>query len=91
MAYNYEYQPVERFSFPITSFVGDSDPWVSDEDSAGWGELTRGRFVNHVRKGSHFLMVEDREYILKTINNELVNSVINGRARDTSFEGKVLD
>jgi surfactin synthase thioesterase subunit len=71
MAYNYRYRPVEPFSFPISSFVGDTDPWVSEEDSAGWGELTRGGFTNHVRKGSHFLMVDDREYILTTINKEL--------------------
>jgi surfactin synthase thioesterase subunit/NAD(P)-dependent dehydrogenase (short-subunit alcohol dehydrogenase family)/aryl carrier-like protein len=74
MAYHYEYQPVEPFSFPISSFVGDLDPWVSEVDSAGWGELTRGGFTNHVRKGSHFLMAEDREYILKTISSEFVNS-----------------
>jgi surfactin synthase thioesterase subunit/acyl carrier protein/NAD(P)-dependent dehydrogenase (short-subunit alcohol dehydrogenase family) len=73
MAYNYEHQPVQPFSFPISSFVGDLDPWVSEEDSAAWGELTRGRFANHVRKGSHFLMAEDREYILATINDEFVN------------------
>jgi surfactin synthase thioesterase subunit len=76
MAYNYKYRPVEPFSFPIISFVGDLDPWVSVEDSAGWGEHTRGGFTNHVRKGSHFLMAEDREYILGTINNEFVKSVI---------------
>jgi surfactin synthase thioesterase subunit/acyl carrier protein len=76
MAYNYKYRPVEPFSFPISSFVGDLDPWVSVEDSAGWGEHTRGGFTNHVRKGSHFLMAEDREYILGTINNEFVKSVI---------------
>jgi homoserine O-acetyltransferase len=73
MAYNYEHQPVQPFSFPISSFVGDLDPWVSEEDSAAWGELTRGRFANHVHKGSHFLMAEDREYILATINDEFVN------------------
>ena len=72
MAYNYEYQPVQPFSFPISSFVGDLDPWVSEEDAVGWGELTCGRFTNHVRKGSHFLMAEDREYILATINDEFV-------------------
>lgn len=32
MAYKYEYQPVEPFAFPISSFVGDADPWVSEED-----------------------------------------------------------
>jgi surfactin synthase thioesterase subunit len=46
---------------------------VSEEDSARWGELTCGRFTNHIRKGSHFLMAEDREYILETISNEFVN------------------
>jgi acyl transferase domain-containing protein/surfactin synthase thioesterase subunit/acyl carrier protein len=70
MAYKYEYQPVEPFPFPISSFVGDADPWVSEEDSAGWGEFTRGAFTNHVRKGSHFLMADDGEYILQTINRE---------------------
>lgn len=81
MAYNYEYQPVEPFSFPISSFVGDSDPWVSEEDSAGWGELTRGGFTNHVRKGSHFLMADDGKYILEIINNEFVNLVIQRDSR----------
>jgi surfactin synthase thioesterase subunit len=76
MAYNYEYRPVEPFAFPISSFVGNLDPWVSQEDSAAWGELTRGGFTNHVRKGSHFLMADDGEYILQTINNEFVSLAI---------------
>jgi acyl transferase domain-containing protein/surfactin synthase thioesterase subunit/aryl carrier-like protein len=79
MAYNFEYQPIEPFFFPISSFVGNSDPWVSEEDSAGWGELTRGGFTNHVREGSHFLMADAGEYILETINNEFVNSAIQER------------
>jgi surfactin synthase thioesterase subunit/acyl carrier protein len=73
MAYNYSYRPGAPFSFPIASFVGDADPWVSAKDSAAWGELTRGRFTNHLRKGSHFLMADDREYILQTINKEFAN------------------
>jgi acyl transferase domain-containing protein/surfactin synthase thioesterase subunit/acyl carrier protein len=73
MAYKYEYQPVEPFLFPISSFVGNADPWVSEKDSAGWAELTRGRFTNHVREGSHFLMADDGEYILKSINDEFMN------------------
>ncbi len=76
MAYNYEYRPVEPFAFPLSSFVGEADPWVSVEDSAGWGKFTRGEFASHVRKGSHFLMADDREYILQTINNEFVSSAI---------------
>ncbi|HKS85686.1 MAG TPA: SDR family NAD(P)-dependent oxidoreductase [Pseudolabrys sp.] len=76
MAYNYKHEPADPFSFPISSFVGDSDPWVSVEDSAGWGTLTRGGFTNHVCKGSHFLMAEDGKYILETINKEFVNSAV---------------
>jgi acyl transferase domain-containing protein/surfactin synthase thioesterase subunit/acyl carrier protein len=76
MAYNYSYQPAEPFSFPISSFVGDSDPWVSEKDSAGWSELTRGGFTNHVCKGSHFLMADDGDYIVEAITNEFVNSAI---------------
>ena len=75
MAYNYQHQPVEPFPVPISSFVGDADPWVSEKDSAGWGEFTRGGFTNHVRKGSHFLMAEDGDYIVEIINREFVNSV----------------
>jgi len=74
MAYNYDYRPGEPFPFPITSFVGDADPWVSDEDSAGWGALTRNTFTNHLRKGSHFLMKDDEPYILQTIEQELATS-----------------
>jgi surfactin synthase thioesterase subunit len=55
------------------------DPWVSKEDSAAWGELTRGVFTNHVRNGSHFLMADDGEYILQTINNEFASLVISSR------------
>ena len=73
MAYNYNHQPVEPFPFPISSFVGDSDPWVSEEDSAGWGELTRGGFANYVCRGSHFLMADDGDRIVEIINDALVN------------------
>jgi acyl transferase domain-containing protein/surfactin synthase thioesterase subunit/acyl carrier protein len=73
MAYNYRFQPVEPFAFPVTSFVGNLDPWVSEKDSAGWGQFTAGGFTNHVRKGSHFLMAQDGEYILETINNVFIN------------------
>jgi surfactin synthase thioesterase subunit len=75
MASQFRYRAVAPFPFPISSFIGDLDPWVSAEDSAGWGELTRGGFTNHVRKGSHFLMADDRDYILQTINGEFAKFV----------------
>ena len=73
MAYNYQYRPIQPFPFPISSFVGNLDPWVSAEDSAGWRELTSVGFTNHVRQGSHDLMIEDREYILETIKTQFIN------------------
>lgn len=76
MAYNYEYRPGEPFPFPVSSFVGDADPWVSEDDSASWADFTRAGFTNHVRKGSHFLMADDGKYILETINREFVNSAV---------------
>ena len=76
MAFNYKYRPVEPFPFPISSFVGDVDPWVSEEDSASWREFTRGGFTNYVREGSHFLMADDREFILETINSEFAKMLL---------------
>ncbi|HWV43273.1 thioesterase II family protein, partial [Pseudorhodoplanes sp.] len=76
MAFNYRYRPAPPFRFPIASFVGASDPWVSASDSAAWGALTRSRFTNHVREGSHFLMVDDQDYILDTINRDFVDAAL---------------
>ena len=73
MAYNYVHQPVAPFRFPITSFVGHSDPWVSPGHSAAWSELTCGGFTSHLRQGSHFLMEDDRDFILQTIRTEFVD------------------
>ncbi|WP_441260607.1 type I polyketide synthase [Bradyrhizobium sp. 521_C7_N1_3] len=75
MAYDYEYQPVEPFAFPISSFVGTSDPWVSIKDSAGWQNFTRSGFINHVRQGSHFLMADDEDFILETIRDEIATAL----------------
>jgi surfactin synthase thioesterase subunit len=36
-------------------------------------------FTNHVRNGSHFLMADDEEYILQTINNEFARLVVSSR------------
>ncbi|HKO17810.1 MAG TPA: alpha/beta fold hydrolase, partial [Acidobacteriaceae bacterium] len=74
MAYNYQHRPIKPFSLPITSFVGDADPWVSEQDSAAWRELTQGPFTNHMRKGSHFLMADDSEYILNVIAGHFVST-----------------
>lgn len=67
MAHNYQPQAAEPFRFPITSFVGDRDPWVSIDDSDAWKEYTVFEFSNHVRSGSHFLLAEDQDFIFNTV------------------------
>ncbi|MGN6569996.1 MAG: type I polyketide synthase [Pseudolabrys sp.] len=78
MAFNYVYRPGERFSCPITSFVGDRDPWVSEKHSEAWGEMTTARFENQLRQGSHFLIAEDRAHILRTISDQFAAPAIAG-------------
>ncbi|HXD44446.1 MAG TPA: SDR family NAD(P)-dependent oxidoreductase [Pseudolabrys sp.] len=78
MASNYVYRPGERFACPITSFVGDKDPWVSEKHSEAWGELTSARFENQLRHGSHFLIAEDRAHIVQTIGAQFAAPVIGG-------------
>jgi acyl transferase domain-containing protein/surfactin synthase thioesterase subunit/acyl carrier protein len=78
MAFNYVYRAAEPFSFPITSFVGDADPWVSENQSARWADLTSARFNNQLRPGSHFLIAEDRAHILQTIHSAFVAPLIDG-------------
>jgi surfactin synthase thioesterase subunit/acyl carrier protein len=76
MAFNYVYRPGERFSCPITSFVGDRDPWVSEKQSDAWGEMTTARFESQLRQGSHFLIAEDRAHILQTISEQFAAPAI---------------
>jgi surfactin synthase thioesterase subunit len=78
MAFNYVYRPGERFSCPITSFVGDRDPWVSQQHSEAWGEMTTARFESQLRQGSHFLIAEDRAHILRTIGEQFAAPTVAG-------------
>ena len=78
MAFNYVYRPGERFSCPITSFVGDRDPWVSQQHSEAWGEMTTARFESQLRQGSHFLIAEDRAHILRTIGDQFAATAVAG-------------
>ena len=71
MASNYRHRKVSPFDIPITCFLGDGDPWVSEDDALGWEHFTRSEFRNHVRRGSHFLMADDRHFVVDKINSEL--------------------
>lgn len=71
MAFHYRFTPEPPWDVPVTCFVGLDDPYVTREDALAWGECTRVAFHVHIRTGAHFLVVDDRAFIVETINREL--------------------
>ncbi|HSD41781.1 MAG TPA: SDR family NAD(P)-dependent oxidoreductase [Burkholderiales bacterium] len=71
MASRYRFRADAAWDAPITCFVGAEDPYVTREDALAWSEHTRSSFKLHLREGDHFLVVDDREFIIETINREL--------------------
>ncbi len=67
----YRQKPAAAWDVPITSFVGLGDPYVSRDDALAWSRYTRGAFKLLLRDGAHFLIVEDREFVVRSINREL--------------------
>ena len=72
MASRYRFRPEPPWDVGITCFVGADDPYVTREDALVWSEHTRTDFRLHLREGDHFLVVDDREFIVGAINRELV-------------------
>jgi acyl transferase domain-containing protein/surfactin synthase thioesterase subunit len=81
MAAQYRYASTPPWNAPITCFLGSGDPYVSHEDTLEWGRYTRGGFHVWVRPTAHFLIVDERPFILDTINRALVLGAHAGRAR----------
>jgi surfactin synthase thioesterase subunit len=67
----YRYVPEPPWDVPITCFAGLDDPYVSREDGSAWAQCTRRSFRLHWRPGAHFLVVDDRDFIVSMINQEL--------------------
>ncbi len=67
------YHPPPRLSWdvPITYFAALGDPYVTRAQAMGWAEHTTRAFRIHFRGGTHFMVTEDREFIVATINQEL--------------------
>jgi surfactin synthase thioesterase subunit/acyl carrier protein len=71
MATSYRFEPAAPWDIPITAFAGLQDPYAAREDAAAWNEYTRRSFRLHLRAGAHFLIVEDRDFIVDAIGREL--------------------
>ncbi len=68
---NYRFEPGPPLAIPIVAYGGDSDPNVSREDLAKWGELTSGRFVQREFPGGHFYLQTDPDPVLRAVATDL--------------------
>jgi len=71
MASGYRAVPEALPGLPITAFNGLDDPYVTREDAAAWSEYTQTMFRLHLREGAHFLVVDDKAFMLDAISREL--------------------
>ena len=71
IAYGYKFAPEKPWEIPITCFHGVDDPYVTRDDALAWSQYTRVAFNLILRDGAHYLIVEDREFIVASINREL--------------------
>ena len=67
----YKFAPEPPWDVPITCFNGLDDHYVTRNQAVEWNRHTRKDFAIHLRKGNHFLVVEDRDFIVATINTTL--------------------
>ena len=70
-AASYRYVAEAPWETPITCFNGLDDPYVTRGDAVEWNRYTKSAFTMHLRNGNHFLVVEDRDFIVSTINSAL--------------------
>lgn len=71
MAFNHRTTPMAPWDAPLTCFIGLGDPYVSQEDALAWGRYTRVAFQLRLRDTAHFLIVDDRDFIVETVSREL--------------------
>lgn len=67
----YKFVPEAPWDVSITCFNGLDDHYVTRHQAMEWNRHTRRDFAIHFRKGNHFLVVEDRDFIVTTINTTL--------------------
>jgi acyl transferase domain-containing protein/surfactin synthase thioesterase subunit/acyl carrier protein len=74
MAFKYRYRHEAGWTFPITCFKGENDLYVTRTDILSWSRFTTSSFQVHIRQGEHFLLVDDRDFLLRTINRDIADS-----------------
>ncbi|MFI0372413.1 thioesterase II family protein [Actinomadura sp. 1N219] len=64
---NYAHRDGVRLAVPVTAIVGDADPHVTEEQAAGWSDVTDGRFALTVLPGDHFYLLERQRDVIAEI------------------------
>jgi pyochelin biosynthesis protein PchC len=57
-----------RVGCDLKVLVGDSDPEVSLDEAACWGEATDGAFVMRVFRGNHFYLIEHEQAVIADLH-----------------------
>lgn len=70
-AETYAYEPGPRLNCPIYSLVGESDPKVTLDEAAAWGEHTNAPFELDVFPGGHFYLNDRVPDILDRIRKHV--------------------
>lgn len=73
MAGTYSPRGCRPLDVPITCFQGVDDTYVSNGQAVGWSQYTRNEFRLLYRESAHYIVVEDRQFIIDTINDTLLN------------------
>jgi len=74
MAFKYRYRQETGWKFPITCFKGEDDLYVTRADILSWSRFTTSSFQVHIRQGEHFLLVDDRDFLVRTISRDIADS-----------------
>ena len=74
MASKYRYRQEAAWKFPITCFKGEDDLYVTRADILSWSRFTTSSFQAYIRQGEHFLLVDDREFLMRTIGRDITES-----------------
>jgi surfactin synthase thioesterase subunit len=73
MAFNYRYRQEKPWNFPITCFNGENDLYVTRTDILSWSRFTTSSFQVHIRQGEHFILVDDRDFLMRMINRDIAD------------------
>jgi acyl transferase domain-containing protein/surfactin synthase thioesterase subunit/acyl carrier protein len=91
MASKYRYRREAPWHFPITCFSGEDDLYVTRTDILSWGRFTTASFQAHIRRGQHFLLVDDRDFILRMIDRELADLCLPRRLQPRVYVSPTTD